>query len=214
MSLSVFYHLFAAGQWETPTREFLEAMVDSGLADEVKVLHLGLIGSEEQRDDAKVFVRHYVDIQTVLAQDKGWEQPTLDAMRKHPDGDQVLYCHTKGAAVVDEWQDAWRRSMYLCLVTEWRHCLPLLKEYDAVGCHWLLPTPGMPHLLPFYGGNMWWTTRSYLQRLSTPVMTTRYDAEAFIGSENPNAYDLRPGWPSMQSIRPEARPKPPERVRL
>ena len=50
--VSAYFHLYAAGQWETPTREFLEAMVDSGLAGEARVLHLGLIGSEEQRDDA------------------------------------------------------------------------------------------------------------------------------------------------------------------
>lgn len=204
MTISIFFHLYAAGQWETPTREFLEAMTESGLADEAKVLHLGLIGTKDQRDDARTFCEHYVDTRVVIAQDEGWEQPTLEAMRRHPGGDRVLYCHTKGAAVSDEWQDAWRRSMYLCLVKEWRFCVPWLEEYDTVGCHWLTPQSGFPHTIPFWGGNCFWTTRTHLERLPPPLMNTRYDAEAFIafGGEA-KAYDLRPGWPSWATIRQE-----------
>jgi hypothetical protein len=207
--VSAYFHLYAAGQWETPTREFLEAMVDSGLAGEARVLHLGLIGSEEQRDDAWSFCRRYVDTRIIVAQDEGWEQPTLEAMRQNPVGDHLLYCHTKGAAVVDEWQDAWRRSMYLSLVTEWRKCVPWLEEYDTVGDHWLLPSPGMPQQFPFYGGNCFWTRRSYLERLGPPAMNSRYDAEAYIGSgEGVNAQVRQGGWPGWDSIRQEVRRPP------
>lgn len=204
--IGVYFHLYAAGQWETPTAEFLEAMVDSGLAGEARVLHLGLIGSKEQREDARTFVDHYMDTKVIAQADEGWEQTTLEAMRRHPVGDHLLYCHTKGAAVVDDWQDAWRRSMFLSLVTDWRKCIPYMEEVDAVGCHWLLPTPGMPQRWPFFGGNMWWARRSLIERLPKPEMTTRYDAEAWVGSaENVTAHDLRPGWPGWDTIRQECK---------
>lgn len=215
MSIAAFFHLYAAGEWQTPTREFLEAMVDSGLAGEARVLRLGLIGSEEQRLDARGFCEGFVDTEVVVAQGDGWEQPTLEALRQHPPADHILYAHTKGAAVVDQWQDAWRRSMFLSLVTEWRQCVPWLEEYDTVGDHWLVPTPGMPQRFPFFGGNVWWARRSYIERLGPPEMGSRYDAEAWIGSgDGVSAYVRRSGWPGWDTIRPEARVAPPERVRL
>lgn len=205
--IAVYFHCYAAGEWETPTREFLEAFVDSRLVAE-GVLHLGLIGSPAQRADAFSFCRRFADTRIIAEADEGWEQETLKVIRRNPtNADHLLYCHSKGAAIVDEWQDAWRRSMYLSLVTDWAKCVPLLELYDAVGCHWLLPTPGMPQRYPFYGGNMWWARKSLIARLPEPAMTTRYDAEAWVGSAEGgvNGHDLRPGWPGWDTIRQEAR---------
>ena len=206
MSVGVYFHLYAAGAWEQPTTEFLDAMVRSGLAEEARVLRVGLIGSPAQCGAAYARLAKTMPIEVIAHADEGWEQVTLEAMRQHPVGDQIGYFHTKGAAIVDPWQDAWRRSMYLCLVTEWRTCLPFLETDDAVGCHWLLVTPGMPQRYPFFGGNMWWARRSLIDRLEPPEMSSRYAAEAWIGSaEGVTAKDLRPGWPGWDSIRQEAR---------
>lgn len=209
MSVSVFFHCYAAGKWEVPTQEFLEAYVDSKLSAE-GVLHLGLVGTPVQRADAFSFCRRFADTRIVAEADDGWEQVTLNALRSYPAlGDHIAYLHTKGAAIVDEWQDAWRRSMYLSLVTDWAKCIPLMEIYDAVGCHWLLPTPGMPQRYPFYGGNCFWTTKATVARLPEPGMSSRYEAEAWLGSAEGaavHAYDFTPGWPGWDTIRQEARP--------
>jgi hypothetical protein len=214
--IGIYFHLYAAGAWETPTREFLEALEEGGLAEQAPIFHLGLVGTPAQTRPALSMVTAFIaPVHVVAVATEGWEQLTLNALHAKPEGDHILYAHTKGAAVVDEWQDAWRRSMYLSLVTEWRDCIPWLEDYDTVGDHWLLPSPGMPQRYPFYGGNCWWARRSYIERLGPPDMATRYDAEAWIGSgEGVTAHVLRPGWPGMDTIRPEARVKPPERVRL
>lgn len=203
--IGVYFHLYAAGAWETPTDEFLDAFIDSGLAEE-SPLYLGVVGSLAQRDEAyRVCAGRVAAIRVVAEADEGWEQLTLEALHRDPVGDHILYCHTKGAAVVDDWNAAWRRSMYLSLVTEWRDCLPWLEEYETVGCHWLTNGP-CPTPFPFWGGNCWWARRSLIERLPEPQMTTRYDAEAWIGSvPNVTYHDLRPGWPGWETIRQEAR---------
>lgn len=217
MSVGVYFHCYAAGAWQTPTEEFLDAFIDSGLSEVAgNRLHVGLIGSYAERGAALRSIESRVKRTVVIGEDdEGWEQVTLEAMRLHPDGDHLLYCHTKGAAIVDEWQAAWRRSMYLCCVREWEQCVPWLEDYDAVGCHLLQPQPGMPQRYPFFGGNVFWVRRSYLERLETPAVTTRYDAEAWIGSgEGFRGKDIRQGWPGWGSIRQECKVPPPERVRL
>jgi len=202
LSVGVYFHLYAAGRWKTPTEEFLDAFIDSGLAEVAGKLHLGMIGTWQERGEALRYVASRVEETVIVAEaDEGWEQLTLEAMRQDPIGDHILYAHTKGAAVVDEWQDAWRRSMFLSLVTEWRDCLPLLADYDCVGDHWLLPSPGMPQRFPFFGGNCWWARRPYIERLGPPEMDTRYSAEAWIGSgDDVRAFVRHPGWPGWDTI--------------
>ena len=215
--VGIYFHCFAAGQWQTPTEEFLDAFIDSGLCETAgNRLHLGLVGSYSERGEALRYVEGRVRRTQVVAEaDAGWEQLTLEAMRQKPVGDHIGYFHTKGAAIVDEWQDAWRRSMFLSLVTEWEQCIPWLEEYDTVGDHWLLPSAGMPQRYPFYGGNCWWARRSYLERLNRPETTTRYDAEAWIGSgEGVKAYVRQSRWPGWDTIRQEVRQPRPERVHL
>jgi hypothetical protein len=205
--IAVFYHLFATGEWLDPTTEFMDAMVGSGLAKEVGMLHLGLIGSLDQREEAHAFCRNFMPTEVVAEADEGWEQETLEALRLTT-ADVVGYFHTKGAAVTDAWNAAWRRSMYLTLVSEWRECLSELQDHDAVGCHLLdlKDYPTIPGDHRFFAGNCWWARGDLVRELPVCARTSRYDAEVWVGANGlGRAVDRTPGWPSPESIRQEVR---------
>lgn len=204
MKLSVWFHCFAAGAWETPTAEFLDAAIESGLTQQIDAIHLVLVGPPDRRQLAHEYCASRTAITVEAEANVGWEQLTLEALRLHPDGDAVLYAHTKGAGLVSTWNDQWRHSMFLSLVTEWRECVRLLAEKEAVGCHWLTPAHGPLVTRPYFGGNMWWARADLIQRLASCAMTERYDAEGWLSTGKPTVADRTPGWPSPTTIRREA----------
>jgi hypothetical protein len=119
----------------------------------------------------------------------------------------VLYAHTKGAAAPGPHQDAWRRSMTCALLSELGRNLEALEaDYDAVGSHWLTPEEFPPErryvdgrwtTTPYFGGNFWLASASFLRALPEPPLESRHDAEAWIGRgpRPPRALNLVPGWP-------------------
>lgn len=195
-----YYHVFADGQWRQAVDEHLEAL--HGITDPLQVT-VGVIGSEKNRDKAigHIFtgcprVHHWVEAE------KGWEQVTLQRLRDDLStghNDRILYAHTKGAYDPKPLNIEWRRAMTRLLVNGWENCLDLLGEYDAVGCHWLGPWDGHEHPNGFFGGNYWWANPSYLRTLPPLGTGTRWDAEWWIGVNNPRIHDLLPGWPSFAS---------------
>jgi hypothetical protein len=205
-AVSHWYHVFAVPGWERIVDEHLSALQTSGLATELGVLHLGLVGPEEQREKAAARFRAVMPVEIVAEADEGWEQVTLTALHHAVTGGLggvFLYAHTKGVAYHSEWNDAWRRSMTLCLVAEWRKCLVLLEQHAAVGCHWLTPPSAEFEVRnPFFGGNFWWAFASVIRGLEPPALDSRHDAEAWLGSAGlANVADRTPGWPSYGTIR-------------
>lgn len=202
-----FYHVWAAGAWAEPAVQHAEALLESGFRGHITV---GLVGSRLDRAIARE------RIGSLLAElpnstldwaeaDQGYEQVTLALLRSWVHaarGDQaVLYAHTKGAHNQSEMNAEWRRSMTRHVVGDWRTCVSLLRDYDTIGCHWLTPSL-YPHVVgtPYYGGNFWWARASYLRRLPPLEQQDRHAAEGWIGLGDPYAYDLFPGWPSMQLL--------------
>ena len=207
--ISVYFHLYAAGAWQKPTREFLDAMLESGLADEAGYLNLGVVGPLGARLDAIDYCRSRMPTEVIAEANEGWEQVTLSALRQDAKGDAILYAHSKGAAFPSDWNDAWRRSLILSVVSEWRENLAMLETYDAVGCHWLttaMTQPGMPQKFNFFGGNFWLARISVIRALPEPPVVLRFDAEAWLGMAGlTNVADRTPGWPGYASIRQEVR---------
>lgn len=213
MKLRHFYHVYADGAWVRPAREHIEALAAARFSGQITI---GLVGSAAVRARARsrlavLFAglrRSPVDW---VERDTGFEQVTLAALRAwvHDAREDaaVLYAHTKGAHDVTEWNATWRRSMTRRVVGNWRRCVRLLGEgHDTVGCHWLTPErhhepPVYVVPSPFYGGNFWWATTSYLRRLPPVPQSRRHDAEKWIGLAQPRAYDLLPGWPSEELCR-------------
>jgi hypothetical protein len=208
LRLAHYYHCFNSPVISHIINEHLDYLDHSGLAKELGVMHMGLVGGHSS-DGYILDIAGRIKIDVVAEADEGWEQVTLDVL--HDDAcadkfDAALYLHSKGASDPSQWNDAWRRSMTISVVGHWRECIEKMEAgWDVVGCHWLTPQQ-FPQLVatPFYGGNAWWSTAEYLRTLPKPLRDTRHDAEAWLGQNNPKAYDLRPGWPGFNTIYPEA----------
>src|SRR5665213_2362218 len=203
MRLSHYYHAYAAEGWEPIVTEHLDALITSGLATEIGALHLGIVGPLQERRRVAALCRAALPTIVVAEALEGWEQVTLTALHREVAGDAVLYAHGKGVADHSDWNDAWRRTMTLCMVSEWRENLALLETHDAVGCHWL-SAPTISHPNPFFAGNFWMARTSVIRALPVPSATTRYDAEVWLGLGGlTNVADRTPGWPGYDSIRQE-----------
>lgn len=209
-----YYHVWAAGAWECPVEEHLTALAAAGLRAGMVI---GLAGPAGDRRTARKTITRRLSELGLPAPlrwaeaDEGWEQVTLGQVHldvhQVPSEYPVLYAHTKGAHNNSETNAAWRRSMTRRLVSGWRQCAKLLDDgYDTVGCHWITPEDECPYPdqtvdSPFYGGNFWWASSSYLATLPEPWKAARHDAEAWVGLGAPCAYDLLPGWPSTELFR-------------
>ncbi len=212
-----YYHVYASGTWPQPVAEHVAALTVAGFEGDVTV---GLVGDPADRSAASGVIGPQLEAAGIpvswLGWDTGYEQLTLSALRawaqdKHTRPDAtVLYAHAKGSADNSEWNAIWRRSMTHHVVGRWRECRTLLAEgYDTVGCHWLTPKqhhepPAHPLTSPMYGGNFWWATAGYLAGLPEPGTESRWDAESWVGLRNPHAFDMLPGWPSLELCRPYA----------
>ena len=207
-----FYHVWAEGAWAEPVTEHIAALREAEFSAPMTI---GLVGPAADRHIARAAIGGRLaalrlpDVEWI-EQGSGFEQVTLAAALRwvlmNPLGDAaVFYAHTKGAYRRTEGNAVWRRSMTRRLVGGWRDCLGRLAEgYETVGCHWLTPErdhrpPDHPVVTPFYGGNFWWARASYIGRsLPEPSVSSRFDAEKWIGLGDPVACDLLPGWPSME----------------
>ena len=196
MTLAAWYHIYADGAWQGPLGEFLEVYCDSGCP---APMHFGIVGSEEHVDR----VRDTGVIPYAMAA-AGNESVTINALRVYAqthDG-AVLYAHTKGAHDNTDFRARWRRSMTNRVVARWRENLALLEtgDVDAVGCHWLTEEVFGADMFgqtlpPFFGGNFWMATTAYLRTLPPCPPEPRWEAERWIGLNNPRVVDLLPGWP-------------------
>lgn len=195
-----FYHVWADGHWKVPVHEHLRALRDSRYNGSV---HVGLVGTPENRDEAERYVSKFwsPSADWCASADTGYEQVTLTALHAYVHrGDAapyVLYAHTKGAYEESVSRDLWREAMTGPLVCHWDEVVPRLESCDAAGLYWLTAEefPGRGITTPFFGGNFWWAASAYLRTLPAPEVTSRFDAEAWIGLGSPRVLDLKPGWP-------------------
>ncbi len=143
--LVTFFHVFAAGEWCEPLREYLAALEAAGFDGP---LYLGLVGDEDERETVKRAVKR--DFTVIAVADEGNEPVTMTAMRRwasdNPDA-VVLYAHTKGAGTPGPSQDSWRTAMLSWIVANWRdHAQdvsahdPRERVCDIVGCGPYNPT--------------------------------------------------------------------------
>lgn len=190
MTVRHFYHVWADGYWQQAVWEHARAVKAAGMpVDDMLVTIVGR--DPARRDRVRGFLAGEFPGARFAYADEGYEQVTIQAIAASvADGQPatVLYAHSKGAYHPDEIAILHRRAMTYHLVGHWQHCLELLADYDAVGCHWKEPER-------YFAGNFWWANASYLRTLPPVAMGHRADAEAWIGRGNPRAYDMLPGWP-------------------
>jgi len=110
------------------------------------------------------------------------------AMDEMPASAHVLYLHTKGASkehADDARWDEWRRYLLWAVVERWQDCLRAFDHgpYTAAGAE-MCWSPQREHVAPFFCGNYWWTTASYLRGLDPRFLDARnrWTAEDWIGT--------------------------------
>lgn len=193
MGMIHFYHVYADGRWQDPLEEHVEALTKFGLLDALDKMYVGYVGSDENVKQAEKYMRKNTSgkAETINKASGGWEQETMRLIPAHITDEAVLYCHSKGSSDPSPINIAWRRSMTMECVVDWRRPVLMLKNNDAVGPHWLTYDK-----IPFFGGNFWWANAQYLLSLPLIEEENRWNAESWIGmGENPRIYDLKPGHP-------------------
>jgi len=190
--LAHFYHVFADGEWERPAVEHVRRLANSGLLGALDGMYVGVVGSEERRAD----VRHRLPGVFVAEADSGWEQVTLEALRDFVQGfdGHVFYAHTKGAWSQSPLAERWRGMMTDATVDGWEKCVRALDRADAAGPFWY--RSGEPeHALHnhFFAGNFWWARAEYLRTLGPVRVTSRFDAEGWVGLGHPSVVDIEAG---------------------
>jgi len=139
---------------------------------------------------------------------KDWyEATTMQQIQECAHGTDESYyvlCMTcKGLTHGPGGHQNWRKYMEYYCVEKWKECVDKLEEgYDTVGAAYL---PDPPYA--FYPGTFFWAKSSYIRkcrRLLPPPEANfqpqfegqphhRYDLECWIGSGNPNWYEMDPG---------------------
>lgn len=122
----------------------------------------------------------------------------------HPDW-LVCFWHIKGVTHPgDEFYATWRRCMEKCVIRNWKQCVKDIESgLDTVGAHWLTKEQfGNCVTFPFWGGQFFWATASFLAELPALPMepTCRQDwflSENWIGmGRTPRLKDYAPHWPN------------------
>lgn len=194
MNLHHAYHLYADGNWHQGWKEHIKAL-SRGLKNRLTTFSVGLVGNQHNRSIAHDIVARE-GATVVVEVDTGFEQETLDWVDKFVDTNEgyMLYNHSKGAGFPVEISNAWRRTMTYDTVIEWETCVGYLNAgYDAVGTCWH-PAGTEFGDTPYFAGNFWWASNTFLRTLPPPLRAHRYGAEGWLGSGGfVNAKPLREG---------------------
>jgi len=193
MRLTHFYHVYADGDWFPAATEHFEELRVSGLLDELDRVHLGVVGSAENRVKVKRVLPYLVAVEA----DEGWEQVTLARLHQfcQTDDGAVLYAHTKGAWSQSELARVWRVSMTHDVVSRWRECVDALEAVQAAGAFWLKSfEPEHAEHESFFAGNFWWARSDYVRTLPPVGVDSRFQAEGWVGLGGPSVRVMREGY--------------------
>lgn len=172
-----FYHCYSAGSWFNPLNEHINALVDSGLYENINKFFIGFVGNDDQCNETIDYLNsRNISFSVCAKVDQGYEQITHHALydfAKENDGN-VLYAHTKGSYNVDAYRDDWRKLMTKYNVEYWKKNIELLKYFDSVG--WDLRKTDYV----FYAGNFWWTNLSFVRKLDPPKYEDRWSPEYWL----------------------------------
>lgn len=201
-----FYHVYADGNCETPMREHIRALKESGLYDALTSFHIGFVGAHHKIEEALVCLNSLgVTFHVAARAETGWEQVTQIPMWEYSKTVEgiMLYAHTKGASNPEDVNVRWRRSMTYWNVIRWNDVVENMKEVDAYGCHWIQPLLSMPeHVWGnwMFAGTFFWVKCVVMARFPRPALTHRHEAEGFVGygwHEKPfPVYDPTPYFPN------------------
>ena len=164
-------------EWEKGFNIVNQYLHESGILKDCKQIIYSING------DYSEFIKKYNENNLMLSSENvdKYEFPTINILYNESllKNQKVLYIHTKGASSgINKPIEDWIHVMSYFNITEYKKCLELLDEYDAVGVDY--------HVNPFkhFSGNFWWSKSSHirgLRELSVPG-DERHAAERWICS--------------------------------
>ena len=203
-----FYHIYSDGNWKSILSSHINFLRESRLIENLYPIKIGISGnfSEQVVDYLK---SKKIDFEVVNINQNLWEQTTLIPLHefsKQNDG-YILYAHTKGAANSNYYSTTWRISMTYYLIHNWSQVVEKLRDFDAIGCHYIDKILKPDAKIPFFGGNFWWSHLSHIRKLDKPCIENRWEAENWILSNSAiselKILDLNPGWPTVDIFKTE-----------
>lgn len=188
MKIAVFYHIYQYGPWEHMFNEQWKLITDSNLLDVANPLHIGING-HIFGNTANPRIRVKFNSNPQMEEADTLKDLAMFASQ-NPDY-KILYIHTKGASNMTKNVNDWRAMMNYFCIEQWRDCVKLLNEHDAVGCN-LQDYPDNDILRPHFSGNFWWANASYINTLDYSWLThpNRYAREFWIGTGHGDLYEI------------------------
>jgi hypothetical protein len=185
-SIAIFYHLHQQGDWRAFLEEQSALLIDCGLAEACKFVHVGVNGNQIPESYGKF---------SFVQNGEPWteETPTLIALRDFCFNNpryKVLYIHTKGITQPMQSTYDWRKIMEYYCIEKWQDCVQKLDHHDAVGCLY------MDHCyygyFPHFSGNFWWANSDYINKLDHSFLTSgiRQNREFWIGTGGGSLYSF------------------------
>jgi len=185
MNIIVFYHcLFRINNVpllsaKSIIAEQMQALNSSGLAAAASEIYIGING--DPGVDANTLVMFpKKSVVKIHGRDCRTELRTMllieDWCATHKEDAAIFYFHSKGATHPPDSHYGngmcrpWRDRMMTHCVQNWRRCVLDLREYDAVGCHWLTGQ-GWDHSQHYFAGTFWWCRASFFRTI--PSIKTR-----------------------------------------
>lgn len=209
MKLKLFYHLVPQPHWQDFFNEKLEKIISSKLWDNLNEIVLCIHRDETIFNEIKLKYENDQRIKFISHTDSVSpfeEQYTNRTIKEYCENDNffLLRIHNKGINHIDHPINGNLAKEYAnlldeCNIINWQNAVEKLSHgYDAAGVNWV-KNP-WPHFI----GNVWWTTSDYVKKLPLLMMPhennfkqqitgggwTIHDAESWIGTCNPSAWDL------------------------
>ena len=210
--IKIYYHLTPQNYWEEFYTKKIDLMKSTGLWDAASevifCLHYDTASIDkihEAVSDHKVRIVYNPE----SIRPYGEQYTNLTIKQEADDGDDDYYIfrfHNKGINHYNtvNWADnkAIADEMNYHNINRWQECVDKLDQgYQAVGTNWVKQP------WPHFKGNYWWVTADYM-RTMTPLQPphisggiqqikgggwTIHDAESWIGTGTPRAYDILRG---------------------
>lgn len=213
--LHIYYAIPDFPQWETMAYPTINEMKASGLWDAAEKITFSIHYNinnfndikEKFKDDPKVQFYHNPNAVKGTGEVYCNYKLQQDVLSNN-DSYYVLRGHVKGITHINtsQWggMKAWADNIVKYDITNWRTAISKLDEgYDCTGIHWR----GKPWPHGHFAGSWWWTTSEYIRKLAIikephtvncatqfypniPGSSSRHDAESWIGTGEPKAWDM------------------------
>jgi hypothetical protein len=200
-------HIYAVNNFEEIVESQIEKMEKSGLYKAADKIYYGVVLNREYYINDEKFSKLYCSLDKEES-----EVATINCINKcfgeEVDNRRVFYVHTKGVTK-PYWgpHNDWRTYMEYFILERYETCVAELERADVVGVNWHFGQGwrgARPPAAPHFNGNFWWANLKYLQKLpelneETSLYQdfkpgikcpTRWDAEFWLGRENPTVVEL------------------------